>query len=146
MDLLRGLTARVRWGTGLALAGNRLHVVILVRFGLHVRVAIPQRCHRGNSAGEGAHGMMGPLKGELPVGYLVRVTASPTRTHTDQVPAAASLRVRLRHPIRVLASVAAQLLRILRVFVGPDAGNYNHAQNQQKERRGETPGKSVEGK
>lgn len=144
MDLLGRLAAGVCGGAGLALAGNRLHVVILVGFRRHVRVAVSQRRHRGNPSGEGAHRMMGPLEGELPIRYFVRIAASPAGAHADQVPATAALLVRLRYPIRVFASVAAQLLRVVRVISGGRGSNYGHADHKQEERRGSrTPGKSV---
>lgn len=139
VDLFGRLTTRVRRTAGLAFAAGRLHVVVLIGQWLHVCIAIAEDGHRGNTAGEDADRVKGSLEGKLVVGYFVGVTPSPAGLYADQVPATASLLVRLRHSEVVLALVTAQLLRIL-FFVAARGNRDERIDDDQQQQH--SPGKS----
>lgn len=88
---------------------GRLQVFVPPSSVVGLRVAVAQKGHGWAASGMHTDRVVGALKGELPVGDLTGVTASPAYCHADKIPALAVLAVGLSDAVGVHTSMAAQL-------------------------------------
>lgn len=144
VNLFGRLTTRVCRTARLTLAAGGLHVVVLVGEWRYVWIAVTQHGHRGNAAGEDTDRVEGALEGELVVGNLVGIASAAAGLHADQIPATATLGVRLRDSEVVLSLVAAQFLWFICLIAGGHLRDDSHETGAEEEsgQQASPPGKS----